>query len=143
MSLSNIYLFVDVSVTAALRQPFPFFRAEEELLAIDWLKTNVEQGEVVLAAAPTGNYLAGQASQPVVLGHWAETVDFVDRWQDARQFYSAATSDDWRQSFLDRYGVSYVWYGPQERLLGAFNPDQTAFLTPIFQGNEISIFSVQ
>ena len=143
MSLSNIYLLADVSMTAAIRQPYPFFRSEAELQAADWLQENVGLTKIVMAASETGNYLAGQVGNPVVLGHWAETVDFASKTREAGRFYAAATDDEWRQAFLSEHGVSYVWYGPQERRLGDFDPEQVPYLIPVYQGAPITIFSVR
>ncbi len=142
MSLSNIYLLVDVSVTAAVRQPFPFFRSEMESQALDWLETNGGETKIVLTSAETGNYLAAQVGNPVVLGHWAETVDFGTRRLETEKFFAADTNDEWRQEFLSGYGVSYVWYGPQERRLGDFEPEKAVFLYPVYQGEQIIVFSV-
>ena len=143
MSLSNIYLLADVSMTAAVRQPYPFFRTEAELEAMDWMQANVGLTKIVMAASETGNYLAAQLGNPVVLGHWAETVDFATRTREATRFYANATDDAWRQAFLSGHGVSYVWYGPQERRLGDFDPDQAPYLAPVYQGPQITIFSVR
>jgi uncharacterized membrane protein len=143
MSLSNIYVLADVSMTAAVRQPYPFFRSEAELQAADWLQANVGLTNIVMASLETGNYLAAQVGNPVVLGHWAETVDFDTRTQEVYRFYDAATSDAWRQAFLSEHGVSYVWYGPQEWRLGDFDPDQAPYLSPVYQEAHFEIFSVR
>jgi hypothetical protein len=143
MSQSNIYLLADISVTAAVRQPFPFFRSEMESQAMDWLKATGDETKIVMTSAETGNFLAAQVGNPVVLGHWAETVDFATRRLEAEQFYAAATNDEWRKEFLSGYGVSYVWYGPQERRLGDFEPEKAAYLYPVYQEAQITIFSVR
>jgi uncharacterized membrane protein len=143
MSLSNIYLLADVSMTSAVRQPYPFFRTKAELDAMDWMQANVVLTKIVMASSETGNYLAAQVGNPVVLGHWAETVDFATRTREATQFFATVTDDAWRKTFLSGHGVSYVWYGPQERRLGDFDPDQAPYLIPVYQEPQITIFSVR
>ncbi|VAW33038.1 hypothetical protein MNBD_CHLOROFLEXI01-4195, partial [hydrothermal vent metagenome] len=77
MSFSNIFLWVDVTRIAAFTQPDLFFRPAAEVEATSWLRENIPTNATVLGSYQTGNYVAAQAGQRVVLGHWAETVDFV------------------------------------------------------------------
>ncbi len=143
MSLSNLYLLADVSFTAGFRQPYPFFRSRDEVVAVDWLRANSDRSAVVMAAYQTGNFLAARAGNPVVLGHWAETMHWTDRMVDAQRFYSAQTMDSWRRDFLRQQNVKYVWYGPQERFLGDFSPGEVDYLTPVYQVGESAIFAVR
>ncbi len=142
MSLSNLYVLASVSVSAMVQQPDPLFRPVDELEAVTWLRENVPDTAVILGAYQSGNYIAGQGGQRVVLGHWAETVNFDSKTAAAEQFFSARTSDEWRQTILHEYNVSYVWHGPREQKLGSFNPKQAAFLYPVYQNDTISIYAV-
>lgn len=143
MSLSNIYLWVDVSRIAALTQPDLFFRPAAEATTIDWLRENVAETAVVLGSYQTGNYVAAQAGQRVMLGHWAETVDFVGKETAVAQFFSSSTSHNWRQALLAQFDVAYVWFGPREQALGAFDPETAPYLTPVYQNQSIILYAVQ
>jgi hypothetical protein len=142
MSISNLYLLLDVSYTAAIKQPYPFFRSQQEVDAINWMKTNISRTAVVLAAYETGNYIAAHAGNPVVVGHWAETVDWDNQIEQTSRFYDGSTGDEWRQEFLISNEVSYVWYGPIERTLGNFYPVNAEYLAPIYDGGEVEVFEV-
>lgn len=143
MSLSNIYLLADVSRIAALEQPDPLFRPEAEVTAAAWLRRHANRSAVVLGDYQTGNYVAARAGQRVVLGHWAETVDYEAKKATVERFYDADTSDAWRQDFLRHFGVDYVWYGPRERKLGNFDPGTAIYLKPIYSNSTLIIYSVQ
>ena len=140
MSLSNIYLLADVSRTAVLEQPDPLFRPEAEVTATAWLRQHTVRTAVVLGDYQTGNYVAAHAGQRVILGHWAETVDYEARKAAVAQFYDANSSDAWRQDFLRHLDVDYVWYGPRERQLGDFNPATASYLQPIFTHDDVQIY---
>lgn len=142
MSISNIYLLLDVSFTAAIKRPYPFFRPQAEVDAINWMKTNTEQTAVVLAAYETGNYIAAHAGNPVVVGHWAETINWDRQFEQTIRFYDGSSEDEWRQEFLSSNGVSYVWYGPKERMLGNFYPVNAEYLVPIYSKGEVEVFEV-
>jgi hypothetical protein len=142
MSLSNIYLWLDVTRIAALEQPDLFFRPAAEAEAIDWLRENVDDTAVILGSYQTGNYVAAQAGQRVMLGHWAETVDFAGKETAVNQFFDGKTSDAWRQDMLVNFNVSYVWFGPREQALGDFDPETAVYLTKVYQNPTITIFYV-
>jgi hypothetical protein len=143
MSLSNIYVLTDLALMTAVRQPYPFFRARTELEAVSWVRANTERTSVILGAYETGNYLAGQAGNRVVLGHWAETKDWQEKYGLALRFYDSDTDDAWRQDFLQQQRVSYVWFGPRERELGDFAPDRSSYLEPVHESGEFALFAVR
>ncbi|MEW5987142.1 MAG: hypothetical protein AB1791_10950 [Chloroflexota bacterium] len=142
MSLSNVYVLVSVSVTAALQQPDPLFRRQAEVEAVAWLRENTPRTAVVLGDYQTGNLVAARAGNRVVIGHWTETADFATKVTQVARFYSDTAGDAWRQEWLARYGVAYVWYGPRERSLGAFNPSRATYLQPVYEAADFSIFAV-
>jgi uncharacterized membrane protein len=77
-----------------------------------------------------------------MLGHWAETVDFVGKETTVNQFFSSSTSNAWRQELLNQFNVRYVWFGPREQVLGDFDPSTAAYLAPVYQNETIIIFAV-
>ncbi len=141
-AISSLYLLADASAMTAIVQPYPFFRTEEEAAAIDWLRDNANPSGVVLATYETGNYVAAHAGSPVVIGHWAETVNWGQRLADSSAFYGVAVEDDWRREFLQANNVRYVWHGPLERAYGAYDPGQSSFLEPLYVGPETQIYAV-
>lgn len=142
-SLSNIYLLADVSLTAAVRQPFPLFREEAELKAVEWVRNNADQSDVVLGSHQTGNYVAAHAGNPVIIGHWAETADWDDKLRQTSRFYDLETDDSWRRDFLRQNRVQYVWFGPRERELGRFSPEETDYLQSVFEESGVELFMVK
>ena len=142
ISLSNLYVFASVSTSAIIQQPDPLFRPEDEVTAVQWLRDNGERTAVVLGDYQTGNYVAAHAGNQVVLGHWAETIDYEGKTAVVADFYDAATADSWRRDLLDRNAVGYVWHGPRERALGTFNPQDADYLRPVYTQGAITIYQV-
>ncbi len=143
MSLSNIYLLLDVTRVAALDQPDPLFRPIDELTAVTWLKENVPTTAVLIGAYQTGNLVAAQAGQRVMLGHWAETIDYEAKETAVAQFYDSSTSDEWRQNLIEEYNIAYIWYGPREQELGNFDPATFANSTAVYSNDTITIYAIQ
>ncbi len=142
MSLSNIYLILDVTRVAGLEQPDLFFRPEDELDAVLWLKDNAPQNAIVIADYQSGNFIAAHAGQRVVLGHWAETIDYEGKETAVAKFYAGNASTDWQEELIEDYNISYVWHGPREQALGNFDPAEDAMLKPVYSNNSITIYAV-
>lgn len=142
MSLSNLYVIASVSATAVWQQPYPLFRMQDEMAAVRWLRANSDPEEVVLGAYQTGNLVAARAGNYVVLGHWAETMDYESKVQAVAQFFAAETGDGWRREFLEEQHVVYAWYGPQEMELGDFEPRAADYLRSLATFGEITIYEV-
>jgi hypothetical protein len=143
MSFSNIYLLADVSLSKVRNQHFGLFRFKQEMKAVTWLVENTKREGVVIAAYETGNLVAAQSGNPVVLGHWAETIDFDVKTSEVDRFFSSSTPEEWRMSLLDKYDVAYLWHGPLERAVGDFNPEGAPYLNLIYEQPPISIYLVE
>jgi uncharacterized membrane protein len=141
--MSNLYLLADLSVTTTMRQPYPFFRQEAEIEAVKWLRENTEESSIVLAAYETGNYVAARAGNRVFIGHWAETVDWDNKNDQVTRFYDGSTNDDWRRELLENYDINYLWHGPAERGLGAFDPGEVPYMVPVFENEDTIIYAIQ
>ncbi len=142
-AISSLYLLADVTATTVLVQPYPFFRTDEEAAAVAWLLGSGDPPGVVLAAYETGNFVAAQTGFPVVIGHWAETVNWSARLEDSNAFYGQGVSDGWRRQFLSENDVRYVWHGPLERAIGGFEPGHSDYLSLVYEGPDTQIYHVQ
>ena len=46
-------------------------------------------------------------------------------------------------TILERYGITYVFYGPDEQAMGEFDPEAAAYLEPVFRHGTVSIYEVE
>ncbi|MCZ7672653.1 MAG: hypothetical protein M5U34_38815 [Chloroflexi bacterium] len=97
---------------------------------------------VLLGDYQTGNLVAARAGSRVLVGHWAETINYEAKVAQVAQFYSSSASDEWRAGLLAQYGIQYVWYGPREQALGEFQPETAVYLHPVYQNETITIYAV-
>ncbi len=143
MSLSNLYVLLSLSVTTAVQQPYPLFRSQGELAAADWLQMNTPHRALMLGAYETGNWIAARVGNRVLLGHWAETVDWQARLDEVTRFYAGDTDEVWRKGLLTRFGVEYVFEGPREKSLGTFDPTGASYLEPVYSNHDVTLFRVR
>jgi hypothetical protein len=144
MSMSNLYVLASVATSSVIQQPDPLFRPVDELEAVAWLRQH-DKGEAVslIGDYQTGNYVAAHTPVRVMLGHWAETVDYEEKTAVVAQFYDDATSDTWRLNLISQHNIGYVWHSPREQLLGDFDPKTADYLTPIYHNDTITIYAVR
>jgi len=116
----------------------PIYLEAREMAAIHELAARTGDRDVVMASSMVGNYLPAHARCHVVAGHWAESVYLVPgvggRLEVApfatyalpavMGFYSVRTGLADKAGILLRFGVSYVFCGPQERDLYAASASQ-------------------
>jgi len=58
-------------------------------------------------------------------------------------FYAADASASERLALLQELGIDYVFWGPGERALGAFDPGVMEGLAPVYQEEGYAIYRVQ
>jgi hypothetical protein len=121
----------------------PTYLPSTQLAAMDWMNRQVSRDALVLASYATGNYVPRMSGQRVFIGEDMLTNDMEARMRDIRLFYSAEWDDSKRIGLLSRFGIGYVYYGPDERKLGSYDPDGAAFLTRVYDDGGIKIFEVK
>ena len=88
-----------------------------------------------------GNYLPTRIPARVFLGHDVETVRAAEKRAMVRQFYGSG-DDTFRRQLLAAYNINYVYYGPQERALGAFVRTQAPYLSLVYDKGAVQIYRV-
>jgi hypothetical protein len=139
---SNLYLLTSLAVTAT-QHPYPFFHERAEIEAVDWLASETEWGDTVLAAYGTGSYIPARVDHRVFVGYWAETAQFDAKVEMVDRFFQGETPDSWRRELLHQYDIAYVYSGPRERILGTFDPDAADYLIPVFTNELVTIYRVE
>jgi hypothetical protein len=138
MSVSNVYVLASTALTATIEQPYPLFRPRGDADAIAWLRANTTRDQVVLGTYEAGNYVAARAGNRVVVGHWAETLDWQTKFDATEKFFGAA-DDDWRRDFLARYRVEYVLFDQPAQ----FDPTSVAYLVLVLDAPGAKIYRVR
>lgn len=137
---SNLYILASLGVTA-IQHPYPFYHEQAEVEAVDWLAANTSDDDTVFTTYWTGSYIAARAGNRVFLGHWAETMNYAQKMDEARAFLGQA-SDEWRKELLRDYNISYLFYGPRERALSGFEPEGKSYLRESYSNRLVTIYRV-
>ncbi|MEJ2352634.1 MAG: hypothetical protein P8Y03_22845 [Anaerolineales bacterium] len=128
----------------AVRQPYaPVFRPLAEVRAFEFIAQEARPDEVVLAGYDSSNALPAWAPVRVVIGHGPESVDLAELRPEVEAFYASTTADDRRVSLLAEFNVRYVFWGPDERALGGWNPKAAAYLESIYDVDGYVVLRVE
>ncbi len=128
-------------------KPLQVYSSPDEVAAYMWVQQNTEPYALFLttfdwSGSGSGGKLVAMTGRRAFLGHWIETARFDDKIAQAQRFYNAATSDEWRQNFLEEIGADYLWYSDFERAWGEWNPADADYLTPVFTKGTVTIYAV-
>lgn len=138
---STLILFLG-SLQAAQNILPPVFRPSAEVRAFEELRQIAASGDVVLASYETGNALPAWAPLHVVVGHGPESVDLENLLPRIQAIYQGRTADDTRLEFFLKYGVDYVFWGPNEERFGSWVPANVDYLELVVDVGEYEIYKV-
>jgi hypothetical protein len=136
---SNLYILASLVLTAYLH-PYPCFHERAENEAIEWLERETEPTDTILTAYGTGSYIPSRINHRVFVGYWAETAQCAAKIAMVDRFFQPETQDSWRTELLEQRNIAYVFYGPRERILGAFDPATASYLSPLFANGAVTIY---
>ncbi len=140
MSASNLVIVTKLSLQSAVVQTEAFFRTHAEVQAVDWLRAHVSKSDVVLADYWTAGLIPARAGTAVFVGQRYETIGFDQKLEQVALFYGNSVNDGWRCDLLNRYRVRYVWWGPREQRLGAFDPASASYLSQVYSDSGVALF---
>jgi hypothetical protein len=127
---------------ALTERGFPYYMPERELQAMGELAGEVSFEDVVLGAYPTGNVLPSRALCRVVVGQQFATLDPEGKLEDVVGFFDEGTTEEERWAILTEYGVTVVYYGRWERMLGHFEPREATYLREWSRTGETVVYRV-
>lgn len=124
----------------------PTYLLKGEVEAMRWLAAHAQEDDIVLSSNLTGNYIPAHAPCLVVAGHWAETLHAADYFGLMGRFYEPGATAELRRSIARRTRATFVWWGPQERVLQeaaggpAYDPGaDLPQMAPVFDSGTVTI----
>ncbi|GAB4397404.1 MAG: hypothetical protein OHK0052_19680 [Anaerolineales bacterium] len=139
---SAVFLLLGGALTV-LNPALPLFRPADEVAVFTQLAQVAQPGEVVLTAYETGNALPAWAAVRVVIGHGPESARLEELRPRVAAFYAAETDSQARWALLREFNIRYVFVGPAERALGAWQPRAADGFVRLFEQGEYAVYAVQ
>ena len=120
----------------------PRFISSKELEAIQVIQSPEFIDNHVLASFDESNRLAAWAPVFLLTGLGPESTNLKDISPQIDRFFQNRMTKVEEAAFLDKYGIDYVIYGPEEQKLGLWEGETRPFLTRIFANGVYEIFKV-
>jgi hypothetical protein len=140
-AISSLYVWLSILISVLAYAPGIYMPADAAV-GIRWLGSGTSSGAAVFSAYTTGTVIPAYTGRRVFWGHALETPYLPRKSAEARQFFSGGTSDVDRRAMLERYGITHLFYGPDEREMGDFDPESAVYLQPVFRHNTVTIYEV-
>ena len=109
--------------------------------AFKWLDDSSKSEDIVISSFSIGNMIPRYSGNKVFCGYTFSTVDVNNKIQNLNLFFNPETSDEYRVDFIEKYGIKYLFYGPDERATG-YNPQTSSFLEKRYSNDIVTIFGV-
>ena len=149
MVILFILLFTSSNVYNWIREMAVFAETYRQLYinndvvaGYNWLKHNTLPENVILTDLYNGNLIPGRIGHKVYIGHGVETLFFDSKLQQMVWFYSINNLDNKKINFLKHNKISYIFYSPNEKGIGDFEPKKKPYLKKVFQQGETKIYKV-
>jgi uncharacterized membrane protein len=69
-------------------------------------------------------------------------MNYAQKMEEAKTFFGQA-SDEWRKALLREYNIVYLFYGPRERAIPGFEPEDEPYLVEVYANPEVSIYELR
>lgn len=147
LAASNIMMTILPIMIIARSDDAEILLQTDYVAAFDWLQGRTNGQDVILASPQASLWIPSWLGGRVVYGHPDMTLDAHNKETAVRQWYSADDVDKCDVGFLDgiytgderAYPVTYVLYGPEERLLG--EAACRALLTPLAEFGDVQVYA--
>jgi hypothetical protein len=133
LQFTTPYYLQDIEWTELMAMRYPAWLQTEQRQALAALERLEPPESTVLASYEIGNYVPPLTGHRCVIGHYALTVNALQKKADTARFFAAGEADDpWRLEFLRRWSVRWVLVTSIERELGGFDPETRPWLEEVF-----------
>ena len=138
---STLFLLIGGYISARQLAPPTFFPVDKTA-AFEYISDVAHKDAVVLTSFDTGNSLPAWAPVRVVIGHGPESVGLAELQPRVASFYQSSTDDQTRKDIIVEFEVRYIFWGPDERALGDWQPSNEPYITLIFERGDYAIYEV-
>jgi hypothetical protein len=116
-------------------RPAELFDPYAWVQAVDWLKANAGENDLVLATEQLSRLTAARAGLPVFFGHPMETLRYAEKSQQVLDYYSGNANQEW----LFQTGVRWIMFTETDR----YPQEQISRLRPAYDYLGVKIYEVQ
>lgn len=144
LSLSSMALIINdhKQINQESSSNYYYYLLDQEVLALDWLKTNSTVNQGVLANWFYGNLIPGFTGRPVYVGHKIQTPDFNKKIEQIDKFILSNDNNE-NYLFLKNNNINFIFLGKNDTMIKyGFKPDNKSYLTKVYSNGGVNIYKV-
>ena len=138
--LSNFTIIAN-DLSLYLKNYDGMYLKKEAQEAMFWIRENTEEESIILSSLETGNLIPAFSLRQVYLGHLHGTAQAKEKLAQLERFFQEG-NDDRKLAFFKENKIDYLFFGPEERKLVQFNPEEKNYLEKVFSNNEVTIYKI-
>jgi len=135
---SNIFVYSADFLRYIKKDSYIYFPKQDIEPFLRLSKQNNEGA--VLAEINTSHFIPAIAGKQVFAGHMIETIHFTEKLKEVNNFFRDNSNDSEKVEFLKKNNIRYVYFGPKEKELGFYEPEEKIYLRKIFTNPSASIY---
>lgn len=120
----------------------PSYLPADKVKAFRQLSNIILPGEVVMASYNTSNALPAWAPATVIVGHGVESADLSATLRLVNRMYQTTTDDSERYTVIRQFNVRYIFWGPDERAIGIWDPPSLKGTELVYQQAGYKIYRI-
>lgn len=97
---------------------FPNYLDKGILNGIDWLDQNTNNNDIIFSSNIVGSFIPGRSGNTVYIGHWAQTINYIQKLNETKYIYSGQYTNDELFDFFKINNIKYIFYSNYERQFG-------------------------
>ena len=140
LTIPTTLILIGGAYLTALSADQPVYLEKDQVSAYRYFQDITYQDQIVLGAYRTGNSLPAFVPVRVLVGHGPESYQGKEYLRSIKKIFNDKTEMDYRIEFLVKNKVEYIFWGPEERIIGGWNPNQSDYLIKVYSSNEYQIF---
>jgi len=121
----------------------PYYLSQNHLRLFDWLERNTRPDEAVLCHPMLGNYLPVLTGRKVFVGHWAETLNFVEKLKVATAVWKGLIPVEEAKRLFRQHRIRYALETDFERLAASGSTNLHRYGKVVFQAGKDLIFRLE
>jgi len=138
---TNFYNTVKDYYYFTVKEPKIFYLSDRKIDSWQWLENNAEPQKVILASANNSLFIPGFTRQKVYGAHDIETLYYENNKELLiKWFYGTNGNDGRKKEFLKKSKIDYVYYSPEEFLMGNFKPEEKDYLKEVYKNTQVNIY---
>lgn len=143
LSLPSALFLIIGGILAVITPATPIFRPSDETKAFEQFTQIAQSGDIVLASFDTGNAIPAWAPIRVMIGHGPESIGATQLEPGIMSFFEGENTIENKVKFLKDHRIAFVFWGPEEKEIGAWYPGSLEMLVPRYKDGVYEIFQVE